>query len=195
MVATFEHMLSRSGNKKTDSRLQTPFTATPLRMPSASPRPVSKPFVSDQQSWYRSDWGTGGNVFPAHIRPADPGKPWNRPASSMAQQDARPAHLFAPLGQSPRTMRDTLDRSLTSTGWVANYDAGKWATDLLPKRPGKIAASLGGDKCSRPYQTEEKASPFWQPAMHQRTNRKPAVNGTPTMFALNGTSPYVLHPT
>lgn len=91
-------------------------------------------------------------------------------------------------------MRDTLDRSLTSTGWVANYDAGKWATDLLPKRPGKIAASLGGDKCSRPYQTEEKASPFWQPAMHQRTNRKPAVNGTPTMFALNGTSPIYSYP-
>ena len=189
MVATFEHTLSRTGNKKTDSRLQTGFTERALRMGSAS-RAVPQPFISEQQAWFRN-WGTGGNVFPSHLHPGDPGKPWNRPAS---MQTARQAHLFAPLGQSPQTMRTTLDRSLNSGGWSAHYDAGKWATDLLPKRPGKLAASLGGDKCSRPYDMHEKASPFWQPAMHQRTNQKPPHNGTPTMTALNGTSPYVLHP-
>lgn len=185
MVATFETALCRSHNKRTDSRLTVVAHHSP-RTPLVHP---NMPFVSSQTAWYRADWGTGGNQFPSQMRPNDSGRPWT--SHSLHEPPPRPAHLFAPLGESPRSFRDSLDRSLGAGGWSARYDAGKWATDLLPKRPGKIAESLGGDKGSRKYSAQEREGPFWNTYLHARPNLKPVTNGKPTLTALNGTSPYV----
>ena len=168
MVATFESALSSSGNKRTDSRL---LRGEPLRPTTAAVS--SRQYVSPQQGWYRMDWGTGGNVFPAPYKPSDSGKPWNsRPTMSTRAADfSRPAHLFAPLGETPRSMRNTLDSSLSSGGWTARTQASKWATELLPPQPGRLAQQLSGHV--------DKSGPMWNPAATFRSNCKPLLNTSP----------------
>ena len=177
MVATFEGNLSQTANKKTDSRLLS--TGSPRLSSMAASQ-----YVSREHAWYRMDWGTGGNIFPSHLQPADPGKPWNRRPSTASPslgkpRYERPAHLFAPLGEPPRLMRNTLDRSCHSGNWTARYEARKWATELLPPRPGRIAETLGGDKTSRPFTAKEKSGPLWSPESSQRSNCKPMLNSSP----------------
>ena len=167
MVASFESALSRTANKRTDSRLLS-LSDSPSRE-RASPN-----YISTENSWYRMDWGTGGNKFPADLSLRDPGVPWSHPRASTTAYDARPQphpsppYLFHGMGEPMEIHSNIIGKSLAPSAWNSQDLSHTWARELLP-RP--FVPTLV--KSSRAYTSDEKRAPVWDTAAFKREAFKP----------------------
>lgn len=175
MVASFEAGLAERMNKKTDTHLM----ASPPRTPSSpgrtSPFPEQPPqsiHLSEQFTWYRMDWGTGGNKFPKHLTPRDTGKPWGNQTREGVSAFVSPPDVFADLGAQPELeqQKHIINRSIAPCSWTPRDTADDWAAALLARG---TTVRLRDMKSSRPVTAFEKADARWEPGKHQRKSFKP----------------------
>ena len=101
MVCSLEFEIARFCNKKTDTLLMyKPLTPADHALAESIEAPLGTPYLTEQMEWYRMDWGTGGNRFPPHLTPCEPGVPWTTSSRRAAERPSYepPPDFFAGLG-------------------------------------------------------------------------------------------------
>lgn len=180
MPASFEHSMALCRDKQTGSSLMSPrstYVSPRMLHPGlaqtlASPRP----FVSaEANSWYRADQGV---ALPPTMHGKDAGLPWQTGSSELPYP--RPM-LFSGLGMPTPAAVASRRQQTFQPRWQGPKPG--WATDLLPARPGAIAASLCG-KGSFPIADEERKLPCWRDAAKtvqnlRPTHRRDPIHGIP----------------
>ena len=165
-------------NKRTDTHLMSRTSSPEPRMPSPPPRPIpgtpgrrASVGLSQPFTWYRADWGTGGNKFPVHLSPRDTGGPWEGHGRPGVSAFKSPVDAFAGLDQQPEKeyQRFILNRSIAHGSWTPRQTPEEWSSTLLAK--GTVV--LSGDKSSKPFSTVEKLEFAWEPTKHVRKSFKP----------------------
>ena len=178
MPSSFEATQARWMNKRTDTHLMSRTSSPEPRMPSPPPRPIpgtpgrrASVGLSQPFTWYRADWGTGGNKFPVHLSPRDTGGPWEGHGRPGVSAFKSPVDAFAGLDQQPEKeyQRFILNRSIAHGSWTPRQTPEEWSSTLLAK--GTVV--LSGDKSSKPFSTVEKLEFAWEPTKHVRKSFKP----------------------
>ena len=178
MPSSFEATQARWMNKRTDTHLMGGSSSPDRRSPSPEPRPAKSSTsalramnLSQPFTWYRMDWGTGGNKFPKDLAPRDTGGPWNIQGRPGVAAYKPPPDVFADLGTQPELeyQRYLINRSIRPGNWTPRDTPEAWGAALLAK--GTVV--LSGDKSSKPFSDVEKLDAAWEPTKHQRKSFKP----------------------
>jgi len=158
MPGSLEFDQATWGNKKTGSLLMLPRTSCyshPNTTTNEFVHTRAGPFVSESYLWYRSGWP----------RPAydGPGLPWEKQPSAHAVKNAQSISDHTAFASLERNAPERLFSS--SPKWKApgGEFSGAWASELLPARPGSVAATMLGVKLPI-LPTERTSHPtLWQP--------------------------------